>query len=208
MHKINILVSGPSSFVSTLEEIRLYLKFNLSSNEKDFVPKIINKYDIILFHQEHFVDEKKQQILSDSACIKILATHKRNVKSNIFDEIILLPTTIKEINNTVEAAVAKKKFNVNSSIKVKGYSLDRNQKKLNKKGVFIILTEKEIQLLDLFLNKKKPISKNQILSEVWHYASDADTHTVETHIYRLRKKISEKFSDEKFIQNSKEGYYL
>ena len=102
----------------------------------------------------------------------------------------------------------KKKFNANSFIKIKEYSLDKNQKKLNKRGIFIILTEKEIQLLNLFLNKKKPITKDQILSEVWRYASDADTHTVETHIYRLRKKISEKFSDDKFIQNSKEGYHL
>ena len=68
--------------------------------------------------------------------------------------------------------------------------------------------EKEVQLLELFLNKKKPISKDDILSSVWNYASDADTHTVETHIYRLRKKISEKFLDEEFIQNDKKGYYL
>ena len=62
--------------------------------------------------------------------------------------------------------------------------------------------------MELFLKSPKPISKNKILSLVWNYASDADTHTVETHIYRLRKKIAEKFSDEKFILNSKEGYYL
>jgi len=71
-----------------------------------------------------------------------------------------------------------------------------------------ILTEKEIQLLELFLNIKKPISKNKILSSVWNYATDADTHTVETHIYRLRKKIFDKFVDEKFILNNKDGYYL
>ena len=53
----------------------------------------------------------------------------------------------------------------------------------------------------------KKISK-KILSIVWNYSSDADTHTVETHIYRLRKKIKKKFSDENFILNSKEGYYL
>ena len=73
---------------------------------------------------------------------------------------------------------------------------------------FIILTEKEIQLLELFLNNKKPISKENILSKIWNYAADADTHTVETHIYRLRKKISEKFLDEKFILNNKEGYFF
>ena len=73
---------------------------------------------------------------------------------------------------------------------------------------FIILTEKEIQLLELFLDIKKPISKDNILSTVWNYSSDADTHTVETHIYRLRKKINDKFMDQKFILNNKTGYYL
>ena len=71
-----------------------------------------------------------------------------------------------------------------------------------------MLTEKEIQLLELFLNSKKPTPKDKILSSVWNYSSDADTHTVETHIYRLRKKINDKFMDEKFILNNKDGYYL
>ena len=77
-----------------------------------------------------------------------------------------------------------------------------------KQNDFIILTEKEIQLLELFLDKKKPISKDNILSTVWNYSVDADTHTVETHIYRLRKKINDKFMDQKFILNNKTGYYL
>ena len=81
-------------------------------------------------------------------------------------------------------------------------------KKLLKNDNEIILTEKEIQLLELFLNNKKPISKDKILSSVWNYSLDADTHTVETHIYRLRKKINDKFSDENFIINYKDGYSL
>ena len=70
------------------------------------------------------------------------------------------------------------------------------------------MTEKEIKLLELFLINKKPISKDKILISVWNYSSEADTHTVETHIYRLRKKISEEFMDENFIQNNKDGYFL
>ena len=81
-------------------------------------------------------------------------------------------------------------------------------KKLIKEENFIILTEKEIQLLELFLIKKKVVSKNNILDLVWNYSSDADTHTVETHIYRLRKKIKDKFLDNNFILNNKNGYYL
>ena len=86
--------------------------------------------------------------------------------------------------------------------------INKNEKKLSKLDEFIILTEKEIQLLELFLKSKKPISKDDILSFVWNYSADADTHTVETHIYRLRKKKTKKFMDEKFILNNKEGYYL
>ena len=104
--------------------------------------------------------------------------------------------------------LAKKIFNKNSSIVIRDYFLNKNEKKLIKGEDSIILTEKEIQLLELFLSNKKPISKENILTKIWNYAADADTHTVETHIYRLRKKISEKFLDEKFILNNKEGYFF
>ena len=86
--------------------------------------------------------------------------------------------------------------------------MNKNEKKFSKSENFIILTEKEIQLLELFLNNNKPISKDKILSSVWNYSTDADTHTVETHIYRLRKKIADKFMDNNFINNNKDGYYL
>jgi DNA-binding response OmpR family regulator len=119
-----------------------------------------------------------------------------------------LPSSLKEINSIVESVVAKNRFIKNSSIEIKKYFLNKNEKKLSKKENEIILTEKEIQLLELLLNTKKPISKDKILSSVWNYSSDADTHTVETHIYRLRKKINDKFSDENFIVNSKDGYSL
>ena len=108
--------------------------------------------------------------------------------STDFDEFLKLPSSLSEINAAIENLVAKKAFNINSSIAIKGYILNKNEKKLSKNGNIIILTEKEIQLLELLLVNKNPISKDKILSSVWNYSSDADTHTVETHIYRLRKK--------------------
>ena len=119
--------------------------------------------------------------------MKICLSKKDN-QTKKWDENILLPTTVKEINTVIENSIAKKKFNKNSSIKVKKYLLDKNEKKLVKMNNSIILTEKEIQLIELLLNNSKPISKDKILSLVWNYSTDADTHTVETHIYRLRKK--------------------
>ena len=171
------------------------------------VDNINDKYKIILFHMDALQDKKQKDFIYNNSFIKICAGNKSGFKDN-FDAFLQLPATIKEINAIVEDTIAKKKFNQNSSIEIKGYLLDKNEKKLSKLKNFIILTEKEIQLLDLFLNNKKPVSKDQILSSVWNYSSDADTHTVETHIYRLRKKINEKFIDEKFILNNKNGYYL
>ena len=201
MHKLNVKILGPSSFVSTLNELKIYLKFNPSMDGLNDNPIAI------LFHIDALQDVNQKNYIDSKDLIKICVGKKNELKDN-FDANLELPTTLKEINAIIENTVAKKKFNKNSSIIIKDYLLNKNEKKLSKSSDFIILTEKEVQLLELFLRSKKPLSKDFILSSVWNYSTDADTHTVETHIYRLRKKINDKFMDEKFILNSKEGYYL
>ncbi len=163
--------------------------------------------NIILFHVDALMDKQIKEYIQYNKSIKICLGNKKDITDD-YDASLELPTTLKEINNIVESTFAKKKFNFNSSIKVKNYLLNKNEKKLSRSSDYIILTEKEVQLLELFLDNRKPISKDKILSSVWNYAPDADTHTVETHIYRLRKKIIDKFRDEKFILNNKDGYYL
>ena len=201
MHNLNVRILGPSSFISTLNELKMFLKFNCLSDDLD------NKSNIILFHVDVLLDKKLKEYIQNNKSIKICAGSRQDLKVD-YDAILELPATLKEINSIVENTAAKKKFNLNSSIAVKNYLLNKNEKKLLRSGSHIILTEKEVQLLELFLNSNKPISKDFILSSVWNYASDADTHTVETHIYRLRKKIIDKFKDDKFILNNKDGYYL
>ena len=149
---------------------------------------------------------KKKNYIINSKSLKVCAFKKK--LKNDFDASLELPATLKEINSIIENISAKNIFSKNSSIQLKNYSLNKNEKKLIKSNEFIILTEKEIQLLELLLKKNKPVSKDKILSNVWNYSSSADTHTVETHIYRLRRKIFDKFMDENFILNDKNGYYL
>ena len=201
MHKLNVLIFGPSSFISTLDELKSFLKFNPFTNTSS------KEHDVILIHHEALKDKNIKNFIEKSNTIKIYASNKRKL-SNDYDAYLELPANLKEINSVVENIVAKLKFSKNSSIEIKNYLLNKNEKKLYKQSEFITLTEKEIQLLELFLERKKTISKDDILSIVWNYSADADTHTVETHIYRLRKKINDKFKDEKFIINNKEGYYL
>ena len=162
---------------------------------------------MILFHENTLNDKEKKEYIEKSDSIKICLTENKNNKNN-WDAELRLPLSIKEINTIVENIAAKKTFSKNSSIKVKKYLLDKNEKRLFKNNQSVILTEKEIKLIELFLSNSKPIQKDYILSTVWNYSADADTHTVETHVYRLRKKISEKFMDDNFILNNKDGYYL
>ncbi len=206
MHQLNVLVLGPNIFISTLIELKPFLKFNLyddiqSANEQKI------KLHFVIIHKDVLSSNSTINILDNNNLIKILASDKIE-KTTTFDAALKLPTTLREINLIIEHIAAKKIFNENSSIKIKNYLLDKNEKKLIKNGNFIILTEKEIQLLELFSSQTKPTSKNMILSSVWNYSNDADTHTVETHIYRLRKKINDKFLDSNFILNNKDGYYV
>ncbi len=192
---------GSPSFILTLNELKNFLKFN------PLVENLSNNHNIILFHSDVINDVKQRELINSSQKIKICIGSKKNDLID-YDAYLKLPASLKEINEIVENTSAKKNFYKNSSIDIKSYVLNKNEKKLSKLDKFIILTEKEIQLLELFLKSSKPITKDKILSSVWNYSADADTHTVETHIYRLRKKILDKFLDNKFILNKKDGYCL
>ena len=211
MHKLDVIILGSKSFFSTLNELKKYLNFNIYSEKNEIIINNEEQENKLLFCHEEYLEKKNNlNFIKKTKGIKLLAskTEKKNKEANLFHSVIKLPTTVEEINNFVESCIAKVKFSKNSSIKIKDYYLNKNEKKLFKDDKFIILTEKEIQLLELFLSHNKAISKNEILSRVWHYSSDADTHTVETHVYRLRKKINEKFLDNRFIKNDKDGYFL
>ena len=112
-----------------------------------------------------------------------------------------------QINKIVINNVVKKEFKINSSVKIKDYNLDKNLRRLIKDNLSLELTEKEIELIEL-LYKKSFTKKKEILATIWKYSDEADTHTIETHIYRLRKKIKEEFGDKNFIKSLKEGYLI
>ena len=208
MHQINVLAFGSKNFNTSLLELKDHFNFRLTTHDKDLELKMLENQDILFCHEDCLKDTKSLKIIDNSSKLKILAYKSDHVNSNIFSEKLNLPTSISEINFVMENLITKENFSRNSSIKIKNYTLDKNEKKLINEKKFISLTEKEVQLLELFLSIKKPINKNKILSQVWKYSEDADTHTVETHIYRLRKKIKLKFADEKFILNDKNGYIL
>ena len=112
MHKLNVQILGPHSFTSTLNELKIFLKFN------PLLDKLSVKPGVILFHVDALQDKKLKDYIDSNTVIKICAGNKKELSGN-YDASLELPTTLKEINTLVENAAAKKKFNVNSSIEVK-----------------------------------------------------------------------------------------
>tara|TARA_Y100000389_G_scaffold176192_1_gene187531 strand:- start:2378 stop:2935 length:558 start_codon:yes stop_codon:yes gene_type:complete len=141
---------------------------------------------------------------------------------NLGDYLILSDYKIKEINNqititnfpikinnlieTININFLKKNFNFQSEITIGNYKINLNSRLLIKKNKTLKLTEKETLVISFLKNKIKPSSVLELQKLVWKQSNDLETHTVETHIYRLRKKIKDHFNDDNFIVSLKNGY--
>ena len=119
-----------------------------------------------------------------------------------------MPLNVVKFNQSVVDLCKKYEFNANSQIKIKDYILDKNERILKKNNKNLKITEKEINFIETLNSNKEPLTKDYILKNIWGYSSSTDTHTIETHIYRLRQKIKDSFDDENFIKNTKSGYSL
>ena len=205
---INILCIATNDFSNSMNELKEHLNFNLSFLENNKIDNNYDNFDVVLIHEGALKDENISKSINKINIIKMLIARPQYSSSFRYDEKINLPIDINELNKKVVELNMKKKFSSNSSIQVKNYILDKNEKKLKKNDLSIVVTEKEVQLIELLFNSTKHLKKKIILQEVWKYSSDADTHTVETHIYRLRKKIIDKFQDDNFIINTKSGYII
>ena len=159
------------------------------------------------------IDFKKKFDLNRLDYLVITKTdHKLLLNNNITDKNFLdfidLPLSFKKLLELINIKLIKLKFNQQSKITIQGYELNLNSKFFSKGNLKLKLTEKEIEII-LYLNEKK-IKHNveDLQKNIWGYSANMETHTVETHIYRLRKKISDLFKDENFILSHKNGYFI
>ena len=208
--KNNLLIFGTKNFNNSLEEIKEDLGFSLNYfDPNNFSNSIVSGCSAVIVYNHVCENNSILSTINKIPNKPILLLENKNFKFNCkFDDNFFLPFNFVELQTKIVNLITAYKFNKNSSILIKDFKLDKNEKKLKKDNLFIVITEREVQLIELLFNEKKPISKNIILKKIWKYAEDADTHTVETHIYRLRKKILDKFHDESFIINSKLGYSI
>ena len=119
-----------------------------------------------------------------------------------------LPVKISILINQINIQFLKSNFHNQSNIKIKEYILDLNSKFITRNNDTLKLTEKEIQIITFLYSSKVAKSVKELQKNIWNHQEILETHTVETHIYRLRKKIKDEFGDENFIINSNLGYNL
>jgi len=190
----NVFIINFNSLYEILDEIKENLSFTIIKieNEEDFKKKFdLNRLDyLVISKTDH----------------KLLLNN--NITDKNFLDFIDLPLSFKKLLELINIKLIKLKFNQQSKIMIKGYELNLNSKFFSKGNLKLKLTEKEIEII-LYLNDKK-IKHNvaDLQKNIWGYVVNMETHTVETHIYRLRKKISDQFKDDRFILSHKNGYFI
>ena len=172
----------------TLFNILLELKSNLN-----FKLKLVNT-------------DKIDQIKNDKSYLII--SGEKNSKLNNLINIKEYPIDIIKLVETININFLKLKFNQQNNVKTGRYSINLNSRVMQFEEKSLQLTEKEMKIISFLNNFKGPVNINKLQSEVWGYKSKLETHTVETHIYRLRKKVEKKFNDKSFIISLKNGYKI
>ena len=194
-----------------LYQILFEIKNNFLFEMKNFILKDLNNADltnsIILskfIHKDYLLKNKNIEQK------KIIFLLKKNENFNKINntQYIVYPFNIYDLVEKINTELIKQKYNDQSFIKILNYSLDINSRIISNDSGRLKLTEREVDII-LFLNDhKKPQKVNILQNQVWKYSSELETHTVETHIYRLRKKIIDKFKDDKFILSDENGYFI
>tara|TARA_B110000967_G_C18700144_1_gene467385 strand:- start:115 stop:690 length:576 start_codon:yes stop_codon:yes gene_type:complete len=189
MIRQNVNIVNYNLLYKVLDEIKENLSFNILKYESD----------------DDFIKEEKN---NPTDCLII--TNSTNKFFNGKNLLVLnnLPMSLNKLVELININLIKLRFNQQSKIIIKSYELDLNSKFFSKAENSLKLTQKEIEII-LYLNSNK--IKNNVLDlqkNIWGYSPDLETHTVETHIYRLRKKINDKFNDNDFIVSHDDGYFI
>ena len=214
MDDINLSVINNQTLVDIIQElypvlnkrIRSYSDlqtFSLSKENKEW------NDNILIFD----VNEKSlsKDLLPKIKVPAICLTSNLNDNHNFYNlkiEKILKPFKINAFLLKIKICQSKNKFEEMSFIKILDYHLDINRREIAKNKKKLKLTEREVNFL-IYLNTiQKPATINEILSSVWKYSDMTETHTVETHVHRLRKKFLQTFGDKNTIKNNSRGYYI
>ena len=194
-------------------------------NQKLYIINLSNFYDIISELKEHidyelfkfdnkeiFFDKYNSKKISTENSILVVHEKEYNffVKNINDDQIIKFkpPVNIFTFIENLNVKFIQKKYQDQSNVNVKDFFLDINSRELKKGKSSLKLTERETDMILFLNNTKKPVNVETLEKEIWQHSSELETHTVETHIYRLRKKIKAEFGNNDLIKSNKNGYTI
>jgi len=212
MDNLTIPIFKNKIFSEIINELKILSKFKFSNLENlDSCINQAKKHNqLVVFFKDKTNHQEYMELIKNNVSTIVVCSPEVS-KENLSGELavqVSMPFKILDFEKKIVSLIARNEFKKNSFIDLNGYTIDKNERKLKKNDVELQLSEKEINFLILFSEEKEPISRNSVLKKVWNYSSESDTHTVETHIHRLRKKILEKFNDNNFIKNNNRGYYI
>ena len=186
MNNQELIIYNFEALFNILSEIENNLNFKvIKLEEKNLKKASINERQKFIFLTKKKIDDIENQFLLDKFPIKI---------SDLIEKLNI--------------QFLRQNFQNQSNCIIGSYKVDLNSKNISKNEENLRLTEKEVETIIYLSSSKKPISIKELQSQVWDHKSNLETHTVETHIHRLRKKIKDKFDDENFIISSKNGYLI
>jgi DNA-binding CsgD family transcriptional regulator len=198
MFKQSISLVEFSKLYNILKEIEGLFEFKIYnySLAQDFINEINTSNQD--FNNSTVIVNKK-----DHTLFSIEKLNKKNIL--VFDQT---PLKISYIIDEINTQLIKQKYKFQSKLMIKNYFLDLNSRTISNKFGALKLTEREMDIILYLKEKKTPQSIHKLQNDIWNQSSDLETHTVETHIYRLRKKIGNKFNDKKFIISHDNGYLI
>ena len=194
-------------------------------NQKLYIINLSNFYDIIIELKDHigyeiskfdnkeiFFDKYKRKSISTENSILVVCEKEYNFFVNNIseDQIIKFrpPINIFKFIENLNVRFIQKKYQDQSNVNIKNFFLDINSRELKKGNSSLKLTERETDMILFLNNSKKPVNVETLEKEIWQHSSELETHTVETHIYRLRKKIKAEFGNDELIKSNKDGYTI
>ena len=184
MNNQNLVIYDFKILYEILREINNYINFKLISVDKVSDLNLIDQNDYLLISNKKIKNVENQLTLNN------------------------FPIDIIKLIESINIKFLKKKYSQQSDIDIGDYKLNLNSRKIFNGTKSLNLTEREANIVIYLNNSKKPVKISKLQTEVWGHNSKLETHTVETHIYRLRKKINDIFEDNNFIKSSKSGYVI
>ncbi len=186
MTKQNLIIFQHPTLYSILKELEQDLNFNLiEANEIEYIKKKIQNYDYYLILTTKKIPDFDKQLIFD-----------------------FFPTKIIKLIEKINICFLRDNFSKQSQININNYIVDLNSREILRNNKKLKLTEKEVNTIIYLSKSETPVNVNELEKKVWRYLSDLESHTVATHIYRLRKKIFKIFKDDNFIISEKNGYQI